>query len=154
MAQYHYGLTSNLSKAEFIRRKLFLERLIAKLEARLEKAPEGSLVINRKARTNSPGFYHVVPGKKKRMYLSETNRETIALLAQKEYDRKALRVIRKEVAAIEQVLAYCDLKKAEEFLAEARRLFQKRVDDGDGFTDNVLQQATKEWLEVTRELES
>lgn len=47
-----------------------------------------------------------------------------------------------------------DLKKAEEFLAEARRLFQKRVDDGDGFTDNVLQQATKEWLEVTRELES
>ena len=47
-----------------------------------------------------------------------------------------------------------DLKKAEEFLAEARRLFQKRVDDGDGFTDNVLQQAAKEWLEVTRELES
>lgn len=47
-----------------------------------------------------------------------------------------------------------DLKKAEEFLAEARRLFQKRIDDGDQFTDNVLQQATKEWLEVTRELES
>lgn len=120
MARYHYGLTSNLSKAECIRRKLFLERLIAKLEARLEKAPEGSLVINRKARTNSPGFYHVVPGKKKRMYLSETNRETIALLAQKEYDRKALRVIRKEVAAIEQVLAYCDLKKAEDVLDSCR----------------------------------
>ncbi len=47
-----------------------------------------------------------------------------------------------------------DLKKAEEFLAEARRLFQRRADDGDRFTANVLQQATKEWLEVTRELES
>lgn len=46
-----------------------------------------------------------------------------------------------------------DLKKAESFLAEARRLFQKRVDEGDRFTDNVLKQATDEWLEVTRELE-
>ena len=46
-----------------------------------------------------------------------------------------------------------DLKKAESFLAEARRLFQKRVNEGDRFTDNVLKQATDEWLEVTRELE-
>lgn len=46
-----------------------------------------------------------------------------------------------------------DLKKAEQFLAEARRLFQKRVDEGDLFTDNVLKQATDEWLEVTREVE-
>ena len=47
-----------------------------------------------------------------------------------------------------------DLTKAEQFLAEARRLFQKRVDEGDLFTGNVLKQATDEWLEVTRELES
>ena len=47
-----------------------------------------------------------------------------------------------------------DLKKAEQFLSEARRLFQKRVDEGDLFTGNVLKQATDEWLEVTRELES
>lgn len=47
-----------------------------------------------------------------------------------------------------------DLKKAGEFLAEAKRLFQKRIDKGDLFTDNILKQATNEWLEVTRELES
>ena len=51
MAQYHYGLTTTLSKEEFTRRKQFLERLIAKLEARLDKAPKGSLIINRKTRT-------------------------------------------------------------------------------------------------------
>ena len=51
MAQYHYGLTTSLSKEEFTRRKQFLERLIAQLEKRLENAPNGSLVVNRKART-------------------------------------------------------------------------------------------------------
>lgn len=47
-----------------------------------------------------------------------------------------------------------DLIKAEAFLSEAKRLFQKRMDDGDQFTENVLRQATNEWVEVTRELEA
>ena len=46
-----------------------------------------------------------------------------------------------------------DLKAAQVFLSEAKRLFQKRADEGDRFTDNVLKQATEEWIEVTRELE-
>lgn len=46
-----------------------------------------------------------------------------------------------------------DLKRAERFLSKARRLFQKRIDEGDAFTENVLKQATDEWLAVTRELE-
>ena len=46
-----------------------------------------------------------------------------------------------------------DLKKAEQFLAEAKRMFQKRIDEGDLFTDNVLKRAIDEWIEVTRELE-
>lgn len=46
-----------------------------------------------------------------------------------------------------------DLEKALDFLGEAKRLFQKRMDEGDGFTGNVLKQATDEWIEVTRELE-
>lgn len=120
MAQYHYGLTTNLSKAEFTRRKRFLEQVISKLEKRLENAPEGSLAVNRKTRTTAPGFYHVVPGSGKRIYLGEAHRETIARLAQKEYDRKVLRVARKELVAVEQVLAYCDLKKVEDVLDSCR----------------------------------
>ncbi|HCI83038.1 MAG TPA: hypothetical protein DHV79_00110 [Lachnospiraceae bacterium] len=46
-----------------------------------------------------------------------------------------------------------DLEKALDFLGEAKRLFQKRMDEGDRFTGNVLKQATDEWIEVTRELE-
>lgn len=46
-----------------------------------------------------------------------------------------------------------DLKKAEQFLAEAKRMFQKRIDEGDLFTDNVLKRAIDEWIEVTRELQ-
>ncbi len=45
-----------------------------------------------------------------------------------------------------------DLKKALEFLSEAKWLCQKRVEEGELFTDSVLKQATDEWNEVAREL--
>lgn len=114
MARYHYGLTSNLSKAEFIRRKLFLERLIAKLEARLEKAPEGSLVVSRNSQASFYRFYHVVAGRPGRVYLNKSHRKDISRLAQKEYDRKALHIAKKELAAIDGVIAYCDIDKVED----------------------------------------
>lgn len=137
MAQYHYGLTSNLSKAEFTRRKRFLERLISKLEKRLEGAPEGSLVVNRKARTSAPGFYRVSPKGTDRVYLDKSHYNTIASLAQKEYDQKALRTAKKELVAINKILHYCDMPKVEDVLEtcqeEKRKLVSPAVESDEAF---------------------
>ena len=45
-----------------------------------------------------------------------------------------------------------DLVQAEHLLFEARRLFQKRLNEGDRFTGEVLRQATQEWEEIMREM--
>ena len=123
MAQYHYGLTSNLSKAEFTRRKRFLERLIAKLESRLENAPEGSLVVNSKTRTSVPGFYRV---------------------SQKGAEQKALRTARKELVAINKILKYCDMAKVEDVLGscqeEKKKFITPAIESDEAFRIRWLSQ--------------
>ncbi|MBQ8925508.1 MAG: hypothetical protein IJ051_04505 [Clostridia bacterium] len=144
MAQYHYGLTSNLSKAEFTRRKRFLERLIAKLESRLENAPEGSLVVNRKTRTSVPGFYRVSQKGAERVYLGKSHSDTIARLAQKEYDQKALRTARKELVAINKILKYCDMAKVEDVLGscqeEKKKFITPAIESDEAFRIRWLSQ--------------
>lgn len=144
MAQYHYGLTTNLSKADFLRRKRFLERLITKLESRLADAPEGSLIINRKTRTSAPGFYLVTQGGANRTYLDKSHSDTIARLAQKEFDQKALRTARKELNAINKILKYCDMDKVEDVLdscqEEKRQLIAPAVESDETFRASWLAQ--------------
>ena len=144
MAQYHYGLTTTLSKEEFTRRKQFLERLIAKLEARLDKAPEGSLIINRKTRTSAPGFYLVSQRGASRTYLDKSHSDTITRLAQKEYDQKALRAARKELVAINKILKYCDMPKVEDVLdscqEEKTQLIVPAVESDEAFRVRWLSQ--------------
>lgn len=144
MAIYHYGLTSELSRTEFIRRKRFLERLIAKLEARLEKAPEGSLVVSRNPRVSFCGFYHVVAGRPERVYLNQSHRKDICRLAQKEYDRKTLRIAKKELEAIDGVIAYCDTDKVEDAIAschvEKQRYITPVVESDDDYRRRWLAQ--------------
>lgn len=114
MSTYHHCFTQPLRPEEFLQRKRYLTRLIGKLEKWLETAPEGSLVVNRKGTTSAPGFYHVMPGQKKRVYLNKSHEETIRKLAQKDYVKKALRIARKELAALEAVLVYCEIPKVED----------------------------------------
>lgn len=144
MSIYHYGLTSNLPKEEFMRRKRYLERLIVKLEKRLEDAPEGSLIINRKSRTSAPGFYRALPKGTGRMYLDKSHSKTIASLAQKEYDQKTLRTAKKELVAINKILQYCDMPKVEDVLEscqeEKRQLISPAVEGDEAFRLRWLSQ--------------
>ena len=113
MAIYHYGLTATLPKTEFQKRERFLEQLIAKLEKRLANAPEGSLVVSKTAK-GTYARYLVMHNDSGRIYLNKSHHKTIARLAQKEYDRKALFIAKKELSALRNVIAYCDIDKVED----------------------------------------
>ncbi len=143
MSIYHQGFSAPLPQEEFLKRKKFLERVIRQLEQRLADAPEGSLVVTRK-KTGAPGYYHVLPGGKERVYLNKANRQRIAQLAQKEYDKKALQVAKRELASVEAVLRYCELDKVEDVLSlcqkEKREYIAPVVEPDEAFRDRWLRQ--------------
>lgn len=127
MKNYYYGLAACLSKTELQRRKRFLEKTIQTLEERLRNAPKGSLVVTRSSKTKAPGFYHVFDGGNHRVYLNREHQHTIHLLAQKEYDRKALGIAKQEITMLEGAIAYCDTLKVEDALTECLPEKQKYI---------------------------
>lgn len=121
-------------------RKQKLERLVPRLERKLAEAPEGSLMTSAGVKDNSTGLYHVVksdPGEKgtyKKVYLSQEKKQEIRALAQKEYYLKALRIVRREVRALEAVLRYCEMPKLEDVLGqvhEAKRPYIRPIVETD-----------------------
>ena len=127
MALYHKALNTPQPDPEELRKRMrYLEKEQAKLEKRLADAPEGSLVVSRKSNTSSPGFYHSLE-RSKRSYLNQTQRETICRLAQKEYDQKALRTIRKELLGLKRILDYSMSPKLEDVITLCQPEKQKYI---------------------------
>lgn len=142
MSNYHYALKT-LAREDFLARKKYLERLAKRLEGRISKAPPGSLLVNQKKRTEATGFYHVLPKTRERVYLTREKRELVRALAQKEYDRKALKAIQMELDALETILAYCEQPKLEDVFEKchvAKRPYIRPIVE----TDEVFRQ---KWLE-------
>ncbi len=142
MSIYHRHMTMP-DEETILRRKQYLEKLCRKLETRIKNAPPGSLVINRKQRTGSPGFYQVLPGRK-RVYLNAGNQKLIQLLAQKEYDRKALAAARRELQQLEALNEYCATEKVEDTLLlcreEKRQLIRPVIESDASFRESWLNQ--------------
>lgn len=112
MSKYHYSLTLPAPN-DIRRRQRYLEKVKAKLEKRLTDAPGGRLSTSRDGRTGTVGFYYVAEDNT-RVYLNQSRKDLIQRLAQKEYDRKALRLVEKELRSLRRILDYCEMPKLED----------------------------------------
>lgn len=120
MSLYHESITMPIRK-ELLQRQRFLEKTKAKLERSLAAAPPGRLSTSRKIYTTvadaqtqtSINYYHVMEDGR-RVYLSRSRQTTIARLAQKEYARKALALVKVELKQLNDVLKYCETPKLED----------------------------------------
>lgn len=83
-------------------RKNSLEKLIAKIEKSLAKAPEGNLLIS-KCRDNSQFYLREDSKQKKGKYIKKGERDLIKKLAQKKYDQKLLFIAKKEMESLNRI---------------------------------------------------
>ena len=121
MSLYHESITMPIRK-ELLQRQRFLEKTKAKLERSLAAAPPGRLSTSRKkmvpfsnedARAIFAGYYHVMEDGR-RIYLDKSQQKTIAALAQKKYDKKALLIVKKELRKLQAFLNYNEMPKLED----------------------------------------
>lgn len=121
MSLYHESIAMPTRK-ELLQRQRFLEKTKAKLERSLATAPPGRLSTSRKKRpalTNgdaSASFagYYLVTEDGSRIYLDKSKQKTISALAQKEYDKKALLCVEKELRKLQAFLDYNEMPKLED----------------------------------------
>ena len=143
MSYYHYALAVPEKKA-IAKREKFLNRAITKLENRLETAPEGSLTISRKKGRKSVSYYHVEKDGVRKTYLRKAEPDAIRALAQKEYDRKALKIARNELNQLRALKEYVDGLKLEDAsaqcLAEKQPFFSPLVVPDDAYREKWLTQ--------------
>ena len=121
MSLYHESITMPTRK-ELLQRKRFLEKTKAKLERSLATSPAGRLSTSRKktvpfsnedARAIFAGYYLVMEDGS-RVYLDKSRQKTIAALAQKEYDKRALLIVKKELRKLQAFLNYNEMPKLED----------------------------------------
>ena len=121
MSLYHESITMPTRK-ELLQRKRFLEKTKAKLERSLATSPAGRLSTSRKkrapfsnedARAIFAGYY-LVKEDGRRIYLDRSHQKTIAALAQKEYDKRALLIVKKELRKLQAFLDYTEMLKLED----------------------------------------
>ena len=112
MAIYHVSLTMPDTQ-ELLQRKQFLEKTQAKLERRLRDYPAGRLSVSRRKRDGAISYY-LFTEDGKRVYLNREQQRTRARFAQKEYDKRALILIRQELQKLNEVVAYYEMPKLED----------------------------------------
>ena len=132
MSLYHESIAMPTRK-ELLQRQRFLEKTKAKLERSLATAPAGRLSTSRKrslpfsnggAHAIFAGYYRVMEDGR-RTYLDKSQQKTIAALAQKEYDKKALLIVKKELRKLQAFLDYNQMPKLEDVFDQC--LPEKRI---------------------------
>ncbi len=108
---------------ELLKRQQFYSSLENDIEKKLETAPCGSLRISNK--DGRVQYYHRrVATERSGAYISAKERNLVSELAQKEYDNQLLRIIKKELKAIDYYLRVSpaqDLKEVYETLHGKRK---------------------------------
>lgn len=123
MSIYHVAFSMPASK-DLQQRKQFLEKTQTRLERRLAAAPDGRLSTSRKKRISTIDYY-CVDANGNRFYLNRSREKLIAQLAQKEYDKKALRLVRQELLKLNALQNYYEMPKVEDALEQC--LPEKRM---------------------------
>ena len=92
-----------------------LKRLLKVLQKKTEVLPAGHLKITHKHKR--PEFYHIrESGSMRGQYIPVSRIEFAAQLAQKDYDLKIIKLMRREIALLENYLRQTDYGKASEVL--------------------------------------
>lgn len=125
-----------------------LESMIEKTEKELAKAPQGSLTVRQ--HKGHREYWHRQSGKRD-VYLSKRNNtELLRVLAQKDYDRKVLKLMKQQKKEMEQHenQYFCgSLDEVFENLCEERRVWVTPV-------EMPTQQYTKIWMDMPYEKSS
>lgn len=101
-----------------------LVNIIAKLEIQLESTPEGSLGQSKSGKNQQ--FYQRMNGK--RTYIRKENYELVRQLAQKDYDKKALKVAKRSLEDLRKYLAGYEDKLIEQVFRDQTTTRQQLVD--------------------------
>ena len=128
---------------ELVNRKQLIECHIAEIERRLESAPEGSLRISTKSWGHQ--YYQKIEiNDTTGNYLTKKNNSLITQLAQKDYDKRLLVTLQKQLKIIERFLASYDPRAAIEVyeqLSEPRKQLVTPVYPSD-------EEFVRQWLSV------
>lgn len=99
-----------------------LKALVKAKQAAVKKAPAGRLRCCRKGKRFE--YYRLAPGKKKYSYIAAGNIKLAAALAQGDYDKKILKLAKRELKLVESLLDQClkgDLDAVYRESAEGRK---------------------------------
>ena len=113
-------------------RRSELRKIIKKKEASVKKEPAGRLKCAR--RKNSLEYYWKAPGAGRYSYIPKKNRRLAAVLAQKSYDEKILRLAREEEELVSKLIRICEsdaIDAAYNNCAEGRKLLIEPVTPSD-----------------------
>ena len=98
-----------IEQAQICRQEL--QQVLAKKLRSLKTAPEGRLRVAQAHEGRKLQYYHVTSrGDTKGTYIPHTQLQLAKRLAQKQYDQKLIKYLRREVAALDQLLAAADPK--------------------------------------------
>ena len=130
------------SVQELVKRKQLIERQIAEIEKIIKAAPEGNLWIATKKWGYQ--YYQNIEENSVVKYLSKKNNGLISQLAQKDYDKRLLAVLQKQLKTIDRFIANYDPRAAIEVyesLSEPRKQLVTPVYPSD-------EEFVKQWLSV------
>ena len=130
---------------KFTKEKKELEQIAAKIAARLEQAPDGTL--NSSLKNNVPIYYHVIktPDSIRRKYIKKENLNLIKQLTQKQYDTDILKLLQKHLRAIDRFIRQYHPEKLKEIYSNISK--DRRILITAEFVDDDTY--VKQWLSVT-----
>ncbi len=109
-------------------RKRYLSRISAKIKRRLAHAPEGTLRISDSSNKKRKQYYHRLEKTDRRgIYIKKNDRELVRKLAQKDYDKKLLAAMQKEMHAIDQYIKHMPEAMPEDIYLELNDTRKKLV---------------------------
>lgn len=141
--KYYEILPDRLSE-ELANRKKELERLIHECNKALESAPEGNLRISRTGKRIQ--YYHRTnPKDKKGKYILQEKRNLALALAQKDYDEKLYKELKRQYKLVSEMKAKYGESNLENIFGEMnqnrQQLIEKRLMTNLEFAENWIRQA-------------
>ncbi|OUN91728.1 hypothetical protein [Blautia sp. An46] len=121
-----------------------LEKILQKTTERLKDAPQGRLRLSTNKKWTQ--YYHCVPGgKQSGEYIAKTNEKLISGLAQKDYDKKILKLTERRLSQIRKITGDYDEKEIEKIFLKEHMTRQKLIEP----VEPTWEQQLKDWISET-----
>ena len=118
-----------------------LENILQKTTERLKDAPQGRLRLSTNKKWTQ--YYHcVLGGKQSGEYIAKTNEKLISGLAQKDYDKKILKLTERRLWQIRKITGDYDEEEIEKIFLKEHMTRQKLIEP----VEPTWEQQLKEWI--------